>query len=178
MAWEEWDRLKASAAERGSAADTGMRLNGLPDDERPQRAGTGDLLEVAHTDLAAVGDHAYKLYNRLWPEARQAVIPGTEKAATSLTSQDFALGGALERVAERWDKQLKSLMDACAHISNHMDFSQKTHRDDDEWIRRSMSSIYELDRGFDDDYARKGAPNAVYARKDEEGGGEDGEKAG
>ncbi|MFF3553378.1 hypothetical protein ACFYXL_08160 [Streptomyces tsukubensis] len=161
MAWEEWDQLKASASERAS---TGMQLNGLPDDERPTTPSTGDL-KVTQKDLAAVGDHAYKLYNRLWPEARQAVIPGTDKAAASLTSQEFALGGALAHVSNRWEKQLKSLMDACAHISNHMDFSQKTHKDDDERIRRSMSSIYELNQGFDDSYAPAGAPNSVYGEK-------------
>ncbi|MEU5159365.1 hypothetical protein AB0G74_07085 [Streptomyces sp. NPDC020875] len=167
MAWEEWDRLKASAAERGS---TGMRLNGLPEDERPGKAGVGDL-KVTHTNLAAVGDHAFKLYQRLWPEARQAVIPGTERAAANLSSQDFVLGGALQQVADRWEKQLRSLMDACAHISNHMDFSQKTHQGDDGWIQRSMSSIATLDQGFDDDHAPKGAPNGVYARKDGDNGG-------
>ncbi|AZK96851.1 hypothetical protein GTW66_11220 [Streptomyces sp. SID5473] len=146
MAWEEWDELKASAAERSSGE---MQLNGLPDDERPPAVGTGDL-QVTQKDLAAVGDHAYKLYNRLWPEVRQAVVPSTDRAGDGLTSQKFALGAALKHVATRWDKQLGTLMDACAHISNHMDLSNKTHRDDDEWIRRSMSSIQTLDRGFDE----------------------------
>ncbi|MFJ8233839.1 hypothetical protein ACIQ9E_28380 [Streptomyces sp. NPDC094448] len=163
MAWDEWDQLKASASERS----TRMQLNGVPEDERLAAPKEGDLT-VAQADLAAVGDHAYKLYNRLWPEARQAVIPGTDKAAASLTSQDFALGGALTHLSGRWEKQLKSLMDACAHISNHMDFSKKTHKDDDEWIQRSVSSIYELDQGFDDSYAPAGAKNSIYGEKKDE----------
>ncbi|MGV9316528.1 hypothetical protein ACWDR0_30725 [Streptomyces sp. NPDC003691] len=161
MAWEEWDRLKASAAERGTEQ---MRLNGVPDDERLPAAGTGDL-QVSRKDLAAVGDQAYKLYNRLWPEVRQAVVPSTDRAGDALTAQKFILGGALKHVATRWDKQLGTLMDACAHISNHMDFSNKTHRDDDEWIRRSMSSIGTLDRGFEEPDTPTGKP-----------GGSDGEK--
>ncbi|MGW2030323.1 hypothetical protein [Streptomyces argyrophylli] len=38
MAWDEWERLKADAAARGS---TGMRLNHVPTD--PGGSGTGDL---------------------------------------------------------------------------------------------------------------------------------------
>ncbi|MFF0450936.1 hypothetical protein ACFYT4_31920 [Streptomyces sp. NPDC004609] len=153
MAWDEWEQLKASAAEKDTAR---MQLNGLPPDDGggSSGAGAGDL-KVSQTDLAAIGDKAYKLYNRLWTEARVA-LPTSEKAGENLATQGFALGGALRHVGNRWEKQLASLMDACAHISNHMDFSGKTHQDDDQFIRRNMSSIETLDKGFDESYGDRG----------------------
>ncbi|GGT39497.1 hypothetical protein GCM10010271_49350 [Streptomyces kurssanovii] len=49
-----------------------MHLNGLPEEDRPNAGNpTGDL-QVHQKDLAAIGDEAFKLYNRLWKEARVA----------------------------------------------------------------------------------------------------------
>ncbi|GGZ47956.1 hypothetical protein GCM10010387_47910 [Streptomyces inusitatus] len=160
MAWDEWERLKASAAERNA---TGTRLNGVPVDHVAE----GDL-HVSQTDLAAVGNEAHTLYERLRKEGRVAV-PTTDRAAGDLSGQGFALGGALKHVSNRWEKQLGSLLDACAHISNHMDVSGRIHQDDDHWIRRSMSSINTLDQGFDESYAPAGAKNPAYAEKDAKG---------
>ncbi|MQS98852.1 hypothetical protein [Streptomyces jumonjinensis] len=167
MAWDEWEQLKASAAEQSAAR---MRLNGLPPEDTGGGVGQGDL-QVSQADLAAIGDHAFTLYNRLWNEARIAV-PTSDKAAGDLSRQGFALGGALQHVSNRWDKQLNSLMDACAHISNRMDFSRKTHRDDDDWIQRNMSSIDTLDKGFDESYAPAGQQNPVYGEKTAKGKGD------
>ncbi|MFH8613456.1 hypothetical protein ACH4E8_00065 [Streptomyces sp. NPDC017979] len=153
MAWEEWDQLKATAADRGNQQ---MQLNGLPPGEGGGSSGGQGVLRASQTDLAAVGDHAFKLYDRLWPEARTPIARSTGRAADDLVAKSFALGGALRHVAARWDKQLGTLMDACAHISNHMDFTKKTHKDDDEHIKRNMSSIAMLDRGFDESYAPAG----------------------
>jgi hypothetical protein len=165
MAWDEWERLKTSAGEGSSAR---MRLNGLPpEDKAPTGDGAGDL-KVSQTDLAAVGDEAYKLYNKLWPQARVAMASSSE-AANYLAKEGFALGGALKHVADRWENpQLKSLMDACAHISNHMDFSGKSHQDDDAFIQRKMSSIVTLDEGFDESYAPAGKSNEAYGEKSKE----------
>ncbi|MEU9604431.1 hypothetical protein [Streptomyces sp. NPDC048057] len=153
MAWDEWEQLKSAATERG---DQQMQLNGLPPGEGGGTGGGRGDLKVSEADLAAVGDHAFKLHGRLWPEARTPVARSTGRAADDLVGKSFALGGALRHVAARWDKQLGSLMDACAHISNHMDFTKKTHKDDDEHIKRNMSSIGVLDRGFDESYAPAG----------------------
>ncbi|MDK0522636.1 hypothetical protein [Streptomyces sp. ML-6] len=152
MAWAEWEQLKADAADRGS---TQMQLNkaGPAGSGRKQ----GDLV-VNHTDLSAVREEASKLHGRLWKEARVAV-PISETAASDLTTQGLELGRALQHVADRWDKQLKSLSDACGHISNHMDFTKYVHDGDDQYVRSSVSSIATLDQGFDDDYAPKGKRN-------------------
>ncbi|MFC9647590.1 hypothetical protein [Streptomyces sp. NPDC056937] len=156
MAWDEWEQLKASAA---ANQPTQMRLNGIPEEDRPNAgAPTGDL-EVTQKDLAAIGDEAFKLYNRLWEEAR---VTSTDTAATDLKNQGFELGGALSHVAVRWDRQLNSLMDACALISNHMDFTDKAHQGDEIFIERHVSSISTLDAGFDESWAEPGKKNEIY----------------
>ncbi|MEU2183433.1 hypothetical protein [Streptomyces thermolilacinus] len=156
MAWDEWEQLKAEASSRG--ADR-MRLNGLPPEDLPNAGGPTGVLSVRQADLAAIGDEAFKLYDRMWREAR---VASTEGTGANLSSQGFALGGALTHVATRWDKQLNSLMDACALISNHMDFTDKAHQGDEYHIKRRVSSIHTLDAGFNEEYAPPGKDNAVY----------------
>ncbi|MEV6316488.1 hypothetical protein [Streptomyces sp. NPDC051776] len=161
MAWDEWEQLKSAAAEKRS---TQMQLNQLdPGDGSGRTADPsqyGDLT-VNQTDLAKIGDHAHKLYDRLWSEARVA-DSSSDKAAQDLSTQGFALGGGLQHVVTRWEEQLKSLMDATAHISNHMRVTKKLHQNDDHYIRRHMSSIDTLDAGFDERVGKPGKKNPVY----------------
>ncbi|MFI6943406.1 hypothetical protein ACIBI4_29415 [Streptomyces sp. NPDC050418] len=152
MAWDEWEQLKSEAA--GRQGDGQMQLNRLDDPPLPDGSGVGDL-KVKHQDLAKIGDHAHALYDRLWKEARVAV-PSSDSAAGDLTKQGFALGSALQRVSSRWEEQLKSLMDACAHINNHLAITDKQHRTDDDYIARHTSSIAMLDAGFDENWADGG----------------------
>ncbi|MEV8229407.1 hypothetical protein AB0P41_25715 [Streptomyces sp. NPDC079167] len=152
MAWAEWEQLKADAADNGG---TQMRLN------KAEPGGTGGKkgdLAVNQTDLSGVRDEASKLNSRLWKEARVAV-PTSETAAGNLTTQGFELGGALRHVAGKWDVQLKSLLDACGHIANHMDFTKYVHGGDDQYVRSRVSSITLLGEAFDDDNAPKGEKN-------------------
>lgn len=150
MAWDEWEQLKAEAAERQS---TRMQLNQLPPDGGSGSGGNsktshGDLT-VGQDDLAAIGDRAFALFDKLNSQGKVADA-STGSAATDLKTQGFALGGALERVDQQWEKQLRSLIDACAHISNHMEFSGKVHQGDEYHIVGQVSSIATLDQGFDE----------------------------
>nr|WSS62178.1 hypothetical protein OG284_13500 [Streptomyces sp. NBC_01177] len=164
MAWNEWEQLKADAADRHS---TGMQLNQLD----PGGGGgssalpgqTGDL-KVGHSDLTKIGSQAHELYDSLWNKARVA-IPSSDKAAGDLSGQGFALGGGLKHVSTRWDEQLKSLMDACAHISNHMQVTKKVHAGDENYIHRQVSSIDALDAGFDERVGEPGKKNPAYEPK-------------
>ncbi|MET9670744.1 hypothetical protein ABZY19_36235 [Streptomyces sp. NPDC006475] len=160
MAWDEWEQLKASAAGKGP---TQMQLNGIPDEDKPNAGGPVGDLNVRQQDLAKIGDHAFKLYNRLWQEAR---VTSTDGAGSDLAGQGFALGGALQHVSTRWDKQLGSVMDACALISNHMDFTKNAHAGDEVFIQRHVSSIHTLDAGFDENWAKPGKANGIYGTKD------------
>ncbi|MDQ1049010.1 hypothetical protein [Streptomyces sp. V4I2] len=155
MAWDEWEQLKSDAAQRSS---TQMQLNQLPAD----RGGSGDGdLVVNQDDLGAVGHEAFILYEDL---RREADIAGaspnkdgagsTAQAAASLKSHNFATGAALDTTVEIWTSQVKSVLQACAHISNHLDFTKKLHASDDAKIAAVVSrdgdvvSVSELDKYF------------------------------
>ncbi|WP_327269396.1 hypothetical protein OG233_19855 [Streptomyces sp. NBC_01218] len=147
MAWDEWERLKDQAAEQHS---TRMRLNHVPPE--PSVSTQGDL-RVDQQDLAAVGDAAFRLHrdvDRFSDHARVA----SQKAASGLTSEGYALGGALNHVAARWVDQVQSLLDATAHISNHLDYSRGAHAGDEVFVAGTLSSISTLDSGFDERTAR------------------------
>ncbi|MFF3688779.1 hypothetical protein [Streptomyces sp. NPDC002187] len=162
MPWDEWEQLKVSAAERRS---TQMQLNQLDprDGGRPAPApGQYGDLTASETELAKIGERAFTLYNRLWKEARVAV-PSSDSAARDLSTQGFQLGKGLGHVSTRWDEQLGSLIDACAHISNHMAVTKKLHKDDEHYIRRQLSSIELLDSGFDERVGHPGEKNPIYA---------------
>lgn len=166
MAWDEWEQLKSEAAQGQS---TQMQLNQLdPGDGggyTAQPTQYGDLT-VSQKDLAQIGKNAFDLYDDLWNKGRKAV-PSSEKAAEGLSKGGFALGSGLQHAATRWDEQLSSLRDACAHISNHMHVTKKLHADDDDYIRRQMSSIDLLDAGFDERVGGPGKHNTVYGKSDE-----------
>ncbi|MET7484778.1 hypothetical protein [Streptomyces sp. NPDC005538] len=158
MAWDEWEQLKAGAAARGPAR---MQLNHLADAGGNTGGSYGDL-KVGHSDLTKIGQQAHELYDQLWDKARVS-LPTTESAAGNLSKQGFTLGNGLKHVAQRWDEQLKSLLDACAQISNHMQVTKKIHAGDDGYIGRAMSSIDLLDQGFDDRVGEPGKKNPVYS---------------
>ncbi|MFD5076999.1 hypothetical protein [Streptomyces sp. NPDC058371] len=145
MAWDEWEQLKAEAAER---QPTKMQLNQLPADP----GGSGGIpegdLRVSQTDLAAVGDAAYQLHQDFTHYSDHARI-ASMTAAGGLRDQGFALGAALDHVAERWVDQAQSLLDATAHISNHLDYTKGAHAADEVYIAGTLSSISTLDEGFD-----------------------------
>lgn len=145
MAWDEWEQLKSAAAQRH---DAHMQLNQLPDSPGVGGEPGGDL-KVGFKDLAAIGDQAFKLWDHLEKDGKHADA-STTKAAGDLTSQGFKLGAALATTQKQWASQLKTLLDACAQISNHMDFSKKAHQGDEHYIYGRLSSISTLDKGFDE----------------------------
>ncbi|MFD9096101.1 hypothetical protein [Streptomyces collinus] len=166
MAWDEWEQLKAQAASGKSAH---MQLNhvdgggGTDPSDAPSK--TGDL-KVGHKDLEKIGGAAHHLYDQLWDKARVAT-PSSDSAAGDLSKQGFALGAGLQHVSNRWEEQLKSLMDACAQISNHMQTTKAVHANDENYIQRQMSSIDALDDGFDERVGTPGKKNSIYGVKDE-----------
>jgi hypothetical protein len=148
MTWDEWEQLKTSAAKQSDRGTTQMRLNQVPVDRDGPTATSGDLA-LDQQDLAAVGDSAFKLFEGLGNHGRDA-WSSSQTAAKDLSTQEFELGSALHVVQDRWEKSLKTLLDACAHISNHMDFTKKAHAGDEHYIAGTVSSIATLDKGFDE----------------------------
>ncbi|GAA3117225.1 hypothetical protein [Streptomyces echinatus] len=163
MAWDEWEQLKAQA---GQGQSPNIQLNHVD----PGGGGsytlpseTGDL-KVGRKDLEKIGGSAHHLYDQLWDKARVAT-PSSDSAAGDLSKQGFALGAGLQHVSNRWEEQLKSLMDACAQISNHMQTTKAMHANDENYIQRQMSSIDALDDGFDERVGAPGEKNSVYGDK-------------
>ncbi|MEV7287413.1 hypothetical protein AB0O01_23050 [Streptomyces sp. NPDC093252] len=116
-----------------------MQLNQVPS-EGGGGGGGGDLV-VRQDDLGAVGHDAYALYDRLHrggdiagAGADRAGAGSTMRAAAALKARNFATGAALETTVGVWTSQVKSVLQACAHISDHLDYSRRRHADDDARI--------------------------------------------
>ncbi|MFB7715647.1 hypothetical protein [Streptomyces sp. NPDC056105] len=161
MAWEEWEQLKTDAEAR---RPTQMQINHVA----PEGEGAtfGDL-KVKNADLEKIGKEAHSLFERLDREGKVA-HSSSDSAATNLKQQGFDLAAGLQHVSNRWEKQLGSLLDACAQISNHLHRTQSVHGGDEDYIRRTMSSIDTLDQGFDERVGKAGKPNPAYYGKPSE----------
>ncbi|OIJ65650.1 hypothetical protein [Streptomyces mangrovisoli] len=159
MTWDEWEHLKASAAERQSPH---THLDQVAADSGGGSADSGDLV-VHQDDLGAVGHEAHVLYDHV---RAQADIAGagadksgagtTMRAAAELKSHGLAIGGALETTVTVWTSQVDSVLQACAHVSNHLDYSRKRHAEDDETIAAAVRerdgsalSVSQLDQYFE-----------------------------
>ncbi len=124
---DEW------AAAKGAAA---MRLNQASAD--PGRWSPGVDLAVKQDHLGAIGHAAYELHGRLARDGNHARMDGHE-AATALSAHGFRTGGALQTVQQTWGFQLRTLLHAVAHISNHLDYSAASHAKDDVEVSASLS---------------------------------------
>ncbi|MEW1872474.1 hypothetical protein AB0420_31000 [Streptomyces caelestis] len=136
MAWDEWEQLKAQAVDRQSPH---MQVNQAPA-QGPGAGGKPDLV-VQQDDLGAVGHDAFVLHGDL---VKKVDIAGsgmnsghagsTHQAASALSKSNFTMGDELMRTLTVWESQVKAVRQACAHISNHLDFSKKRHAADDAEI--------------------------------------------
>ena len=140
---DEWAGIRTAANER----QTAMRLNQLDGGGGGGGSQQFGTLKVEQTDLAAIGDAAFKLHQRLGTDGDHAKA-STQEAGAAM-KQDFALGPALTTVAEKWRKQVDTLLDACGHISNHLEYSKKTHADD-EYTIATWFKFEQLDKGFEE----------------------------
>ncbi|MFE3386496.1 hypothetical protein [Streptomyces anulatus] len=131
---KEWAELRAAAAERGA-----MQVNSAP----AQGGGGSADLVVNRDDLGAIGNDAYELRTKLSKDGDHA-RPATFDAAIALTNGNFASGSAVLKVHDFWQTHLKTLLDSCAHISNHLDYTKALHSKDDVKIGGDLSSISKL----------------------------------
>ncbi|WP_431044597.1 hypothetical protein ACQUSR_23575 [Streptomyces sp. P1-3] len=129
---EEWARARAEAATR-------TRLDHA--DGVASSGGPSDLI-VRQDDLGRIGHAAFMLHGRLKKAGditRGAEDEGaTAKAAAALTSHNFAMGAALTTTATVWGDQLRTLLQACAHVSNHLDYTKRSHAAEDAKIAASL----------------------------------------
>ncbi|MGZ9931219.1 hypothetical protein ACXNSR_15155 [Streptomyces sp. NC-S4] len=129
---EEWSAARATAT-----AGVTMRLNQAPAD--PGGGGGGGDLELNQDHIGAIGSEAYKLHTRLQTDGKHAAT-ATAEAAAALTKEAFASGAALLKVNSAWESQVKTLVAACANISNGLNYSLASHAKDEQQLRADFSA--------------------------------------
>ncbi|WP_327367700.1 hypothetical protein [Streptomyces sp. NBC_01217] len=135
---DEWAAEKAVAMRLNQAGSTGGST--------PAK-GSADYV-VADDELGGIGHAAYGLFNGLEPGGKHANA-ASETAGTSLKGDGFETGAALAEVNRTWETQVKTLLQACAHISNHLDYTKASSKADDEWIEAQMRIVGPVAPGAD-----------------------------
>ncbi|MFI8520884.1 hypothetical protein ACIGEZ_24105 [Streptomyces sp. NPDC085481] len=128
---DEWAAEKAAVAMRLNKADSAGGST-------PAK-GSADYV-VEDDDLGEIGHAAYGLFNGLEPAGKHANT-ASETAGTSLKGDGFDSGAALTEVNRTWGTQVKTLLQACAHISNHLDYTKKSTKADDDWIAAQLRIV-------------------------------------
>ncbi|POX36054.1 hypothetical protein C3486_35605 [Streptomyces sp. Ru73] len=128
----------AAARPGGSTQGRGPE-RGAPPSGRPG-------LAVGQRDLAAIGEAAYAPHQRLGKDGDHARLSSLR--AASALRDDFGIGRALDHVTTRWVTHLRTLLDACAHVSRHPDFTRKLHAGQEQQLGTVFSGISALDAGF------------------------------
>ncbi|MFD9572714.1 hypothetical protein ACFWBI_23070 [Streptomyces sp. NPDC059982] len=118
---EEW-----AAARTTAAANVSMRLNQAP-------GSGGQDLELNQDHIGAVGTEAHKLHSRLQADGKHAAT-ATAEAAGALAKEGFASGAALTKLNSRWEGQVKTLVAACAQISNGLNYSLSSHNKEEQQL--------------------------------------------
>jgi hypothetical protein len=138
---EEWRQLVAGAKDRQVA---GTQLNSAHAGPGADGPSGGDLV-VQQDDLGAVGNEAYTLHGGLHKKADIAGsgadkdgAGSTARAARELSQRSFTSGDALTLALDVWGSQVKTVLQMCAHISNHLDYSKKAHAKDEAEIAASF----------------------------------------
>ncbi|MFI5974869.1 hypothetical protein [Streptomyces sp. NPDC051452] len=124
---QEWAELKTKAR---------MRLDGV--DPGGPSSGQADLV-VKYDDMGEIGHAAFLLHQHLSSAGKHAQSH-SQAAAKSLGNNGFDMGAALAEADGGWQAQLQVLVDACAQISNHLDYSVKSSRRDDDFIATQISA--------------------------------------
>lgn len=129
---EEWSAARSAAA----AANVSTRLNSAPAAPGP---GVSADLELNQDHIGEVGSEAYELHTRLSADGKHAAASTTE-AAGALTREGFASGAALLKVNTRWESQLKTLVAACANISNGLNYSLSSHAKEEQQLHADFTA--------------------------------------
>ncbi|MEV4940108.1 hypothetical protein [Streptomyces zaomyceticus] len=130
---QEWASVRST-----STAGVSTRLNQVAPEPGGGGGGNADL-SVDQDKLGAIGGAAYALHGRLAKDGNHARTNTTD-AATSLSSHGFATGSAMSTVQETWSSQLNTLLDACANISNHLDYSAASHAREEADIQAALAA--------------------------------------
>ncbi|MFE7425704.1 MULTISPECIES: hypothetical protein [unclassified Streptomyces] len=129
---DEWRAEKAAVAMRLNQAGSGGGGGGGSTSGK----GSADYV-VVDDELGDIGHAAYGLFNGLESGGKHAQA-ASETAGTSLKGDGFDSGAAFAEVTKTWETQVKTLLQACAHISNHLDYTKSSNKAQDEWIAADL----------------------------------------
>ncbi|MDH2388480.1 hypothetical protein QCN29_06715 [Streptomyces sp. HNM0663] len=136
---DEWAAEKAAVAMRLNKADS-------TGGSTPVK-GSGDYV-VEDDDLGEIGHAAHGLFIGLESAGKHANAV-SETAGTSLKGDGFDSGAALSEVNKTWETQVKTLLQACAHISNHLNYTKKSNKAEDDWIAAQLRIVGPVAPGVD-----------------------------
>ncbi|MEU0986627.1 hypothetical protein [Streptomyces sp. NPDC005953] len=128
---QEWVSTRSA-----STVNVSMRLNQVESSGGGGGGGGADL-GVSQDQLGALGSAAFKLHGQLSADGKHAEASTTE-AGTTMTVNGFQTGAAIGTVQKTWTSQLKTLLDACAHISNHLDYTSASHVNEEKDIQTAF----------------------------------------
>ncbi|WP_404959864.1 hypothetical protein [Streptomyces sp. 147326] len=133
---KEWSAARATAT-----ANVSRRLNQAPADPGGGggSGGGGGDLELNQDHIGAIGSDAYKLHTRLQTDGKHAAS-ATVEAAGALTKEGFASGAALLKANSVWESQVKTLVAACATISNGLNYSLSSHAKDEQQLHADFTA--------------------------------------
>ncbi|WP_443073493.1 hypothetical protein [Streptomyces sp. NBC_01429] len=64
-----------------------------------------------------------------------------EDASIELFNDGLDTGSALTELHDAWNSQVGALKEACAHISNHLDYTRAQRAKDNAYVETSMKKI-------------------------------------
>ncbi len=139
---DEWAALKADAQNRQSVR---MGLNTAGPQPGAPGSRTDPDLMVHQDDLGAVGSEAFRVHGELRKHtdlagagADKSGAGTTARAAAELQGRNFSAGSELYTTLEVWTSQVKTVLQMCAHISNHLDYSKKSAANDEVEIAATL----------------------------------------
>ncbi|MFE9488439.1 MULTISPECIES: amino acid ABC transporter permease [unclassified Streptomyces] len=140
MAWDEWEQLKAGAAERGGA--THMQINSTSVDGGYAQPTTGsggpDLLITDGPWTAAAG-------------VAQELRTSTHNGLTELKKSDDGMGGgakgfdcaaALTEIQPTWEARLEAVRDECDQLHGTLGKTGKQFGEIDHDVRSEVGSVH------------------------------------
>ncbi|WP_432013253.1 hypothetical protein [Streptomyces cucumeris] len=134
---EEWNHRKSEAANQQPAQMQLNQAKGSGDGSGKNK--DGDLV-VRDDQLGKIGEMGRDLRGRLstyGDHARQ----NTFDASVELFNDGLDTGSALTELHDAWNTKLQTLKEACALISNHLDYTRATHREDEHKIVTGMNNL-------------------------------------
>ncbi|MFE5852097.1 hypothetical protein ACFQ61_02565 [Streptomyces sp. NPDC056500] len=138
----EWAEAIAATKDRQATA---MQLNQVAPDPGGGSGSAEPDLEVTQDDLGAVGSEAFRLHDQLrkgsdiaGAGSGKSESGSTARAAQECSNHNLTMGGELSTTLSLWDTQVKTLLQMCAHISNHLDYTKKSHSNEEAEIAASL----------------------------------------